>query len=531
MRLSYESLQKQEEMYRKAGIHIPSYSLEKVRKRTVEHPTWLHFGAGNIFRAFMARLQQRLLEQGEAESGIVVAEAFDEELIDRLYQPFDCLSILVTLKGDGSFDKEVIASVAEGLKPSTDLDTLRRIFRDPGLQMVSMTITEKGYALQDLQGSYLPGIQSDLEAGPSSAHTMMGLLTALLLHRYQNGAAPLAVVSMDNCSHNGEKLSQAIWTIAKEWYERGKVSQDFLTYLQDETQVAFPWTMIDKITPRPAQSVERELESLGLEGMEPLTTQKHTYAAAFVNAEAPEYLVIEDAFPNGRPALEKAGVYFTDREIVNDTERMKVTTCLNPLHTALAVYGCLLDYKTIAEEMQDPDLVRLVRGIGEKEGLKVLKHPGILDPKRFLEEVLTKRLPNPYMPDTPQRIATDTSQKIPVRYGETLKAYASNLSDLHYIPLAIAGWFRYLLGKDDRLETMEVSPDPMLAPLMKALQDVRVGVPESYREQLKPILQNEHLFGINLADTCLGERIEEYFVRMLEGAGAVRKLLQEECVA
>ena len=64
---------------------------------------------------------------------------------------------------------------------------------------------------------------------------MMGLLTALLLHRYQNGAAPLAVVSMDNCSHNGEKLSQAIWTIAKEWYERGKVSQDFLTYLQDET--------------------------------------------------------------------------------------------------------------------------------------------------------------------------------------------------------------------------------------------------------------------------------------------------------
>ena len=81
------------------------------------------------------------------------------------------------------------------------------------------------------------------------------------------------------------------------------------------------------------------------------------------------------------------------------------------------------------------------------------------------------------------------------------------------------------------METMEVSPDPMLAPLMKALQDVSVGVPESYREQLKPILQNEHLFGINLADTCLGERIEEYFVRMLEGAGAVRKLLQEECVA
>ena len=73
---------------------------------------------------------------------------------------------------------------------------------------------------------------------------------------------------------------------------------------------------------------------------------------------------------------------------------------------------------------------------------------------------------------------------------------------------------------------MEVSPDPMLAQLTKELQGVRVGEPESYQGQLKPILQNEHLFGINLADTCLGERIEGYFVRMLEGEGAVRRLLQ-----
>ena len=130
------------------------------------------------------------------------------------------------------------------------------------------------------------------------------------------------------------------------------------------------------------------------------------------------------------------------------------------------------------------------------------------------------------MPDTPQRIATDTSHKIPVRYGETLKAYAPDLSELHYIPLAIAGWFRYLLGKDDQLEPMEVSPDPMLASLTEALRGVSAGAPESYQGQLKPILQNEHLFGINLVDTCLGERIEGYFVRMLEGAGAVRRLLQ-----
>lgn len=80
-------------------------------------------------------------------------------------------------------------------------------------------------------------------------------------------------------------------------------------------------------------------------GLEDLAAHRHlrgTYIAAFVNAEKPQYLVVEDRFPNGRPVLEKAGVYLTDRDTVNRTERMKVTTCLNPLHTAMSVYGCML---------------------------------------------------------------------------------------------------------------------------------------------------------------------------------------------
>ena len=116
---------------------------------------------------------------------------------------------------------------------------------------------------------------------------------------------------------------------------------EFVAYLEDETKVAFPWSMIDKITPRPASEVQAALEASGLTDMAPIVTSRNTYIAPYVNAETPEYLVIEDKFPNGRPALEAAGVYMTDRDTVNNTERMKVTTCLNPLHTALAVYGCL----------------------------------------------------------------------------------------------------------------------------------------------------------------------------------------------
>ena len=98
-------------------------------------------------------------------------------------------------------------------------------------------------------------------------------------------------------------------------------------------RVAFPWTMIDKITPRPGQDVLKILEEDGLTGMEPVVTAKNTYAAPFVNAEECEYLVIEDDFPNGRPALEKAGFLFTDRETVEKAEKMKVLSIIHISHT------------------------------------------------------------------------------------------------------------------------------------------------------------------------------------------------------
>ena len=126
--------------------------------------------------------------------------------------------------------------------------------------------------------------------------------------------------------------------------------------------------MIDKITPRPDPSVEEMLKKDSLENLDPVITSKNTYVAPFVNAEESQYLVIEDSFPNGRPALEKGGFIFTDRETVDKVEKMKVCTCLNPLHTALAVFGCLLGYDLISKEMKDPVLKKLVETIGYKEG-------------------------------------------------------------------------------------------------------------------------------------------------------------------
>jgi fructuronate reductase len=265
--------------------------------------------------------------------------------------------------------------------------------------------------------------------------------------------------------------------------------------------------------------------------MQPIVTARGTYIAPFVNAEVPEYLVVEDLFPAGRPPLDAVGVYLTDRDTVNRVERMKVTTCLNPLHTALAVYGCLLGYTSIAAEMRDPDLVELARRIGQDEGLPVVTDPGILRPAAFLREVLAERLPNPFIPDTPQRIATDTSQKIPIRFGETIKAYMASdtlaAETLTGIPLALAGWLRYLLGIDDALTPFERSGDPLLAELTAALAGVRVGEPQSARGKLAPILSNKALFGVDLVAAGLAGTVETMLMEMLAGEGAVRATLQK----
>lgn len=533
LKLGFDSVKNSPDEWERAGVRTPGYDIAAAAERAVGEPVWLHFGAGNIFRGFIAAAQQELLNTGAADRGISVADSFDFDIIDKIYRPHDNLSIKVTLNPDGTTSREIIGSVAESLKAdaaSPDYSRLKEIFRSPSLQLISFTITEKGYSVYGPDGSFTQTVARDIESGPKSPSHAAGITAAMLLERYMAGGFPLAIVSMDNCSHNGEKLRTAVLKIACEWFKRGFVNAGYISYISNEDAVSFPWTMIDKITPRPDKKVERLLAEEGIEGMEPTVTSKNTYIAPFVNAERPQYLVIEDNFPNGRPEFEKAGIYMTDRETVNKTERMKVTTCLNPLHTAMSVYGCMLGYTLICDEMKDKDIVKLIKRLGYSEGLPVVVDPGIIKPKAFIDEVVEQRLPNPFMPDAPQRIATDTSQKVGVRFGETVKSYAAqnrDLSALVALPLAIAGWMRYLLAIDDNGVAFEVSPDPMKEELQSALKTVRFGEPESYNGQLKPILANVSVFGSDLTKTCLAEKIEEMFVFMISGKGAVRACLKK----
>ena len=517
-------------LWESKGYKLPRFNRSIVKEKTFKEPLWLHLGAGNLFRSLAAVIQQKLLDEGVQDRGIIVAEGFDHEIIDAAFTPYDNLFISVILKSDGNIEKTIIASVVESIKMNdTGLSRLMEIFASESLRLLTLTITEKGYNLHQGDGNLLPDIAEDFTCDPNSAKSYMGRLAALCYHRYKNGAQPLALVSMDNCSHNGTRLFEAILAFAVEWVDNGYVESGFLSFVEDKTRLSFPWTMVDRITPGPDSGIAELLCADGLEGMAGVTTAKGTHTAAFVNTEETAYFVIEDMFPNGRPPLENAGVIITARETVDKVEKMKVCTCLNPLHTALAVFGCLLSYRRISDEMKDETLRRLVQRVAD-EGLPVVTDPGVLSPSDFVHTVINVRLPNPFMPDTPQRIATDTSQKIPVRFGETIKAYIKSdtldADTLLAIPLVLAGWLRYLLGFDDNDDTFEISSDPMLTRLKNQLKDITPGQKSNFEQTLSPLLSNPAIFGVDLYEAGLADRVIGYFTAMTEGTGSVRKTLE-----
>ncbi len=287
--------------------------------------------------------------------------------------------------------------------------------------------------------------------------------------------------------------------------------------------------MIDKITPRPGESIAADLERRGIADMQPVITSKRTYIAPFANAEKAQYLVIEDHFPNGRPALDQGyHVYLTDRNTVNLSERMKVTACLNPVHSALGPIGVVLGEEYFAHMLNTkPDLMAMAKMV-EREGLQMVEDPVILSPEKFAEELFASRFTNEYLGDTNLRLAVDVSQMVGIRFGETIKAYVArygSAGQLTAIPLGIAGWLRYMLAVDDAGNPFELAPDPMNEVFAEAFRSIEVGRPETCRDQLRPFLSNPELFAVDLYQSGAGQKVEAMFREMIQGPGAVKETI------
>lgn len=140
---------------------------------------------------------------------------------------------------------------------------------------------------------------------------------------------------------------------------------------------------------------------------------------------------------------------------------MKVTVCLNPVHSATGPLGVVLGYDLFAHMLNtNEDMMKMARMIAYDEGLPVVADPGILSPQAFVDELFNDRFPNEYLGDTNLRLAVDVSQMVGIRFGETIKAYVQKFGDasrLTAIPLGIAGWLRYMLGVDDEGNKFELA--------------------------------------------------------------------------
>lgn len=523
------------------GVKLPAFDVDATREAGLKQPRWIHFGGGNLYRAFHAEIAQDVMDAGELDRGLVVVETFSPFTIDEVYAPYDQNILQVIMHEDGTLDERVLASTAASFfcntKRPEHYEQVKAYFESDELQLATFTITEKGYALKNAAGEFFGYVADEIANGPAAAASTMGIVAALLLARYNAGAAPIALVSTDNFSQNGRRFRDAVLTVAEGWLKAGHVGQGFIDYVSDEGRVSFPWSMIDRITPNPAEGVAKTLADEGWRDL-PLIPNGPVNFAGFANTEQVHYLVVEDSFPNGRPALEEGGVILTDRETVDKADTMKVTTCLNPLHTGLAVYGCLLGYTKIADEMRDPELVALVKRLGYGEGMPVVVDPKVIDPKQFIDVLVEHRLPNPSLPDAPQRIAQDTSQKLPIRYGHTINAYLSagkSMDSLVCIPFVIAGWLRYLEAKTDSGEDFTPSPDPMLAELQGKLAaggiELCVTDAVAIHNAVRPILSNKEIFDCDLYEAGLGERVEAMFAELNEGPGAVRATLKKYLTA
>ena len=219
MKLNYQGL-KDAAAWAKAGIELPPYDVEALAKATVADPRWVHFGIGNIFRIFVGSIEDKLLREGLMDRGITCVETFDYDVVDKIYTPYDNLALAVYLKSDGTVDKQVLGGLSEAIKAQSSDPAawarLKAVFTNPGLQLVTFTITEKGYALRNTEGRYFGYVQADMDNGPEKVTGAMGVVAAMLYARYQAGKLPLALVSMDNVARNGEKLRNSVMETAME---------------------------------------------------------------------------------------------------------------------------------------------------------------------------------------------------------------------------------------------------------------------------------------------------------------------------
>ncbi len=406
----------------KKQIDIPLY--------TPSHPTTaiVHIGVGGFHRSHQAYYIHRLLDRYPdwAICGIGLREA-DRSMSEVMNQQ-DCLYTLVTQYPDGNAISEVIGSITEYLlavdKPDRVIDKMAHF----DTKIVSLTITEGGYNFNPITEQFdfdNPDIQHELNY-PDQPRTIYGYITAALRNRRNQGLPPFTILSCDNIQHNGDMTRKMLMAFAKK--------QDSQLAAWIETNVSFPNSMVDRITP----VTTPQLISL--------VKDNYDYTDRWpVVCEPYIQWIIEDNFVNGRPPLEEYGVQFVPD--VTPYEKMKIRL-LNAGHSVLGIPGAIQGYHTIDTCMDDPVFVSFLRLFMDIEVSPILDRvPGIN--LEVYKDTLEARFANSTIKDTVSRICSESSAKLPKFLIPTILENLENRGSIKYATFILAAWSYYSAVQTD----------------------------------------------------------------------------------
>jgi len=404
----------------------------------------VHLGAGAFFRAHTAVFtEDAMLADGDTAWGICAVTGRSRSVWERM-APQDGL-FTVTERGPGSVPTRVVSSVSAILDGPGDPGAVVERIGDPGVRVVTLTVTEKGYRADPLTGRLDlrdAAVRADLDGAPPV--TTVGLLARGLQRRMLRDAGPVTVVSCDNLSGNGGRTGALVADFADAL--PGAEGDRLRAWIA--TSVAFPDTMVDRMVPATTPGdVDAIAAGLGLRD------------EAAVVAEPFRQWVLEDRFAAGRPRWEEAGARFTDD--VRPWEETKLRV-LNAAHSLLAYLGLALGHRTVAACVEDPAAATAAHRLVHEEALPSLELPPGLDGPAYAASVL-RRFANPALGHTTAKVAQDGSQKLGPRLLPTVRSVLDRGGEPRWSALAVAAWMHRVADLGPRVE------DPLAAVLAAAL--------------------------------------------------------------
>jgi mannitol 2-dehydrogenase len=406
------------------GVAVPTYNRAHVSTGIV------HFGVGGFHRAHEAMYLDRLMDDGKAlEWGITgVGLLPGDRRMQEVLHAQDCLYTLVVKDADGTMHPRVIGSIVDYLFAPDDPEAVLRVLSDPRTRIVSLTITEGGYLVNQTTGEFDaddPAIQLDLQPGAVPA-TAFGYITEALGRRHAAGVEPFTVMSCDNIPGNGEVAHKMIGAFAR-------LKDPQLAELVEE-RVAFPSSMVDRITPVTTEQ-DRAV----------LADRFHVEDGWPVVCEPFTQWVLEDRFPTGRPPVEEAGA-----QVVPDVEPYELMKLrlLNASHQALCYLGYLSGYRYAHEVCSDPLFVGFLLGYMDDEATPTLPPVPGVDLTAYKQQLI-ERFANPEIRDTLARLCAESSDRIPKWLLPVVRLELAAGGPIHRSALVVAAWARYAEGVDE----------------------------------------------------------------------------------